>query len=195
MYELIPLVRFGRFDEVVEKNNRSDDEVGAAMWNFAYGYASLKQGDMRTAKRMRDKTLEYAATTDKKFRFPPAGQVVGTIAHILEGEILWAEGDRAGAIAAFEKAAEVEDSMDYDEPEPLPFAARHWLGAALIEASRYAEAEEHYRVELADHPHDVWSLHGLKAALAAQGKIDPDIDADFEMSTARMDVWITQSRI
>ena len=124
----------------------------------------------------------------------PAGQVVGTVAHILEGEILWVEGDRASAIAAFEKAAEVEDSMDYDEPEPLPFAARHWLGAALIEAGRYAEAEEHYRVELVDHPHDVWSLHGLKAALAAQGETDPNVDADFEMSTARMDVWITSSK-
>jgi hypothetical protein len=58
--------------------------------------------------------------------------------------------------------------MDYDEPEPLPFAARHWLGAALIEAGRAAEAEEHYR--------------------------DPDVDADFDMSTARMDVWITASK-
>jgi tetratricopeptide (TPR) repeat protein len=194
MYELLTLVRFGRFDEVVEKDNRPDDEVGAALWDFAYGYASLKEGDVRTAKSMRDKTLEFAATTDKRFRFHPAGRVVGTVAHILEGEILWIEDDLTGAIAAFEKAAQVEDSMDYDEPEPLPFAARHWLGAALIEAGRAAEAEEHYRVELKDHPHDVWSLHGLKSALAAQGKTDPDVDADFDMSTARMDVWITASK-
>jgi hypothetical protein len=78
MYELLTLVRFGRFDEVVEKNNRPDDEVGAALWDFAYGYASLKEGDVRTAKSMRDKTLEFAATTDKRFRFHPAGRVVGT---------------------------------------------------------------------------------------------------------------------
>jgi tetratricopeptide (TPR) repeat protein len=191
---LMTLVRFGRFDEVVEKNNRPDDEVGAALWDFAFGYASLKQGDMSTAKSMRDKTLDFAETTDKKFRFHPAGRVVGTVAHILEGEILWTEGDLSGAIAAFEKAARVEDSMDYDEPEPLPFAARHWLGAALMEVGRPADAEKEYRVELVDHPHDVWSLHGLKAALAAQGKTDPDVDADFDMSTARMDVWITASR-
>jgi tetratricopeptide (TPR) repeat protein len=194
MYELLTLVRFGRFDEVVEKNNRPENEVGAALWDFAFGYASLKEGDIRTAKRMRDKTLEFAATTDARFRFHPAGQVVGTVAHILEGEILWAEGDVDGAIAAFEKAAEVEDSMDYDEPEPLPFAARHWLGAALMEAGRNAEAEEHYRVELKDHPHDVWSLYGVTGALAAQGKTDPDVEEDFEMSTARVDVWITSSR-
>ncbi len=194
MYELITLLRFGRFDEIVEKDNRPDDEVGAAMWDFAYGYASLKEGDMRTAKRMRDDTLEFAATTDKKFRFHPAGQVVGTVAHILEGEILWAEDDLAGAIAAFEQAREIEDSMAYDEPEPLPFAARHWLGAALMEAGRHADAEQEYQVELVDHPHDVWSLYGLKAALAAQGKQDAEVDADFEASTARIDVWITDSR-
>ena len=194
MYEVMTLVRFGRFDEVVEKDNRPTDEVGAALWDFAFGYASLKEGDIATAKRMRDKTLEFAATTDARFRFHPAGKVAGTVAHILEGEILWVEGDLDGAIAAFEKAADVEDSMDYDEPEPLPFAARHWLGAALTEAGRHAEAEQHFRVELIDHPHDVWSLHGLKAALAAQRRTDPDVDEDFEVSTARVDVWITASK-
>lgn len=194
MYEVLTLLRFGRFDEIVEKDNRPDDEVGAALWDFAYGYASLKEGDMDTAKRLRDRTLDFAATTDKLFRFHPAGQVVGTVAHILEGEILWAEDDLHGAIAAFRQAAETEDSMDYDEPEPLPFAARHWLGAALLEAGRPAEAEKEYRVELEDHPHDVWSLHGLKAALHAQGKTDAEVDADFKRSTARVDVWITSSR-
>jgi tetratricopeptide (TPR) repeat protein len=194
MYEVLTLVRFGRFDEVVEKDNRPDDEVGAALWEFAFGYASLKEGDIETAKRMRDATLEFAATTDKRFRFHPAGRVVGTVAHVLEGEILWVEGDLEGAIAAFEKAAEVEDSMDYDEPEPLPFAARHWLGAALMEAGRYADAEKEYRVELVDHPHDVWSLYGLTEALAAQGKTDAEVAADYETSTARVDVWITSSK-
>ena len=194
MYELMTLIRFGRFDEVVEKDNRPVDEVGAAMWDFAYGYASLKEGDIETAKSMRDKTLEFAATTDKRFRSHPAGRVVGTVAHILEGEILWTEGNHEDAITAFRKAAEVEDSMDFDEPEPLPFAARHWLGAALIEAGRYAEAEQEYRTELADHPHDVWSLHGLKAALEAQGKEDSVVDQDFKESTARTDTWITSSR-
>jgi tetratricopeptide (TPR) repeat protein len=194
MYEMLTLVRFGRFDEVVEKNNRPTDEVGAALWDFAYGYASLKTGDMKTAKSRLDKTLEFAATTDKKFRFHPAGRVVGTVAHILEGEILWTADDVEAAISAFEKAAEVEDSMDYDEPEPLPFAARHWLGAALLEAGRLDEAEEHYRIELKDHPHDVWSLHGLKLVLEKQGKQDPAVEKDFAESTARIDTWIQGSR-
>jgi tetratricopeptide (TPR) repeat protein len=195
MYEVLTLIRFGRFDEVLEKTNRpKEDAVAAAIWDFAHGYASLKTGDVDTAKAMRDATLEFAATTDAKFRFHPAGQVVGALAHILEGEILWMENDLDGAIAAFEKSVEVEDSMDYDEPEPLPFASRHWLGAALLEASRYEDAEKAYREELADHPHNGWSLFGLQTALAAQGKTEDAVDADFDESWARSDVWITTSR-
>ena len=68
------------------------------------------------------------------------------------------------------------------------------LGAALLAAERYAEAEQTYRDELADHPHNGWSLYGLRTALAAQNRYDPDIDQDFDESWARSDVWITSSR-
>lgn len=194
MYDVLTLLRFGRFDEIVSRNNRPDDEVGAALWDFAYGYASLKEGDMEKAIEMRDQTQKFADETDANFRFHPAGIVVGTAAGILDGEILWELGDLDGAISAFERAVEVEDEMDYDEPEPLPFSARHWLGAALLEAGRNVEAEAVYRAELDDHPHNGWSLYGLKAALAAQGKKDPSVDAEFASSWARSDVLITSSK-
>jgi tetratricopeptide (TPR) repeat protein len=195
MYEVLTLLRFGRFDEILANDDRPEDDVAAALWDFAKGYASLREGDIDRARELQRQVAEFAATTDKRFRFHPAGQVVGTVAHILGGEILREEGELEAAIAEFEKAIEVEDQMDYDEPEPLPFAARHWLGAALLEAERYKEAESVYRDELADHPHNGWSLLGLKQALAAQGKTDPEVDADFEQSWARSDLWITASRI
>ena len=119
---------------------------------------------------------------------------MGLSASILEGEILRTEGDLDAAIVAFQSAAAWDDKQKYDEPEPIPYAARHWLGAALIEAGRYAEAEQEYRTELEDHPHNVWSLHGLMVALEAQGKTDADVAADFDASTARMDTYITSSR-
>lgn len=194
MYELLTLIRFGRFDEVLENTNRPNDAVAAAIWDFAQGYASLKEGDMETAVALRDKVLEFSAMTDAKFRFHPAGKVVGAMAHILEGEILWANDDLDGAIAAFQKSVEVEDSLDYDEPEPLPFAARHWLGAALLESGQYGAAETAYRDELTDHPHNGWSLFGLKAALAAQGKTDDAVNQDFDESWARADSWIIASK-
>lgn len=194
MYEVLTLLRFGRFDEILEHDDRPEDEVAAALWDFTQAYANLRNGDIKTAKRLHAEVAAYAEETDKRFRFHPAGLVIGTTAHILAGEILREEGDLEGAIAEFEKAAAVEDGMDYDEPEPLPFAARHWLGAALLETGAYERAEAVYRDELADHPHNGWSLYGLKQALAAQDKSDPAVDADFEESWARADHWITASR-
>ncbi|MEZ5557897.1 MAG: hypothetical protein R3E86_05040 [Pseudomonadales bacterium] len=194
MYEVLTLMRFGRFDEVLENDRRPEDQVGAAIWDFARGYAALKQGDAATAAALRDSVLQFAATSDARFRFHPAATLVGSLGRLLAGEIRWSQGDLTGAIAEFERAVALEDALDYDEPEPLPFAPRHWLGAALLAAGRAADAEQSYRTELADHPHNGWSLYGLQQALAAQGRSDPDVDRDFAESWARSDVWITSSR-
>jgi hypothetical protein len=194
MYEVLTLIRFGRFDEVLENDRRPDNDVSAAIWDFAHGYASLKQGDRDTAVAMRDQVLAFAAATEDKFRFHAAADVVGTLGHLLAGEIALSDGRVQQALDAFGEAVETEDRIGYDEPEPLPFAARHWLGAALLQTGEFAQAERVYREELEDHPHNGWSLFGLREALAAQGISDPAVDADFEQSWARADVWITASR-
>jgi TolA-binding protein len=76
----------------------------------------------------------------------------------------------------------------------LPFSARHWLGAALLEAKQFTEAEAVYRAELVHHPHNGWSLLGLQQALAAEGKKDASVDADLAASWSRSDTWIRSSR-
>jgi tetratricopeptide (TPR) repeat protein len=194
MYEVLTLLRFGRFDEVLANDDRPSDEVAAAIWDFAFGYASLKMGDPDTATDVQGKISDYAENTDAMFRFHPAGRVIGTLSQMLAGEIAWSQGDIDAAIAAFEDAVSIEDQLDYDEPEPLPFSARHWLGAALLEAGRYDEAARVYEAELADHPHNGWSLFGLRTALTAQGLSDPEINNDFVESWARADVWIRSSK-
>ena len=84
--------------------------------------------------------------------------------------------------------------MNYDEPEPLPFAARHWLGAALLEGKQYDAAARVYREELKDHPHNGWSLIGLQRALTGLGTPSADVDADLAKSWARSDTWTRTSR-
>ncbi|MEC8347273.1 MAG: hypothetical protein VXZ70_04520, partial [Pseudomonadota bacterium] len=88
----------------------------------------------------------------------------------------------------------LEDSLDYDEPEPLPFAARHWLGQALLDTDQPTKAEAVFRAELKDHPHNGWSLFGLRQALAAQGVSDNSVNDNFEQSWARADIWLTGSK-
>ena len=95
---------------------------------------------------------------------------------------------------SFNSAVEAENTLGFSEPGPLPFSARHWLGAALIEAGDYIQAESIYRGELEKHPHNGWSLFGLKQALAGQDINDEKINADFEDSWARSNLFITSSR-
>ena len=67
-----------------------------------------------------------------------------------------------------------------------------WLGDALHEAGRYAEAADAFRHELVKHPHNGWSLFGLERALRAQG-LDAEADtvhAEFVDAWARSDTYI-----
>jgi hypothetical protein len=89
---------------------------------------------------------------------------------ILRGELLAKEAKYDEAIAALTEAVRVEDDMAYAEPEALPFAARHFLGAVQLEAKKFAEAELTYRTDLEDHPRNGWSLYGLVQALEGGGK-------------------------
>ncbi len=193
-YQVLTLLRFGRFDEILEVSDRPGNEISGAIWDFAHGYAHLRQGETDFATVYLSRLKNSADTSTAMFRTHTAKTLLGTLAAILEGEIKRAAGDLPGAIDSFERAVSLEDAMGYDEPEPLPFAARHWLGAALLDAKRYAEAERVYREELEDHPLNGWSLRGLQLALAGRGATSPEVDADLKKSWARSDTWIPTSR-
>lgn len=193
MYRLLTLVRFGRFTEILDDHERPAGDLQAGIWDFAKGYAELRKGDPGFAPTYLAR-VEKAMETDEQFRNHAAKGLLGILAAILEGEIDLHHGRFDEGLAALRKAVERDDALMYDEPEPLPFDARHWLGAALLEAERYAEAEQVYRMELLDHPRNGWSLFGLQKALAGQDKADAEVDRDFDASWARSDTWIRGSR-
>ena len=194
IYQVLTLVRFGRFDEILSVEDVPENDIGSGMWNFAQGYARLKKGEADFASVYLNRVRGTAESSEDSFRRHPVEKLLGVVAGILEGELLREQGDLDSAIAALEKAVQLEDELEYDEPEPLPFAARHWLGAILLEAERFQEAERVYREELDDHPHNGWSLFGLRAALEAQGKPTKSVEEDLEARWARSDTWIRSSR-
>ena len=194
VYEVLTLLRFGRFDEVLEVTERPEQEASAGLWDFAQGYAHLRSGEADLARVYLGRVKALAENTRARFRFDEARLLLQTVGGILEGELQRTEGDLRAAIDTLQRAAALEDQLEYSEPEPLPFAARHWLGAALIEAERYTDAERVYREELEDHPNNGWSLFGLKTALERQGKPTADVEAEFDQSWARSDTWIAASR-
>ena len=194
MYEVLTMIRFGRFDEVLEVKTAPDGDIPKGMWEFAQGYARLRKGNTKSAREYLERILKTAGSSSSRFRFHSAQHLLGTVGGILEGEILRQEGRANDGLMALERAVAFEDSLDYDEPEPLPFSARHWLGAALLDAERYADAEQVYRDELEDHPNNGWSYFGLLQALEGQGKRDPQIEEAFQASWERSDTWIRGSR-
>jgi tetratricopeptide (TPR) repeat protein len=193
-YEVLTLIRFGRFDEVLAVTNRPKPEIQGGLWDFAQGYAHLKQGDVDFAALYLARVKKAAETSTARFRVHTAKDLLTIAAGILEREIQRAAGHHSGAIAPFQRADGVQDALVYDEPETLPFSAFHWLGAALLESGRVDEAEKAYRAEPKDHPHNGWSLLGLQQALEGKGIRSPEVNADFAASWARADTWIRSSR-
>jgi tetratricopeptide (TPR) repeat protein len=193
-YEVLTLIRFGRFDEVLEVKNRPKAEAQGGLWDFAQGYAHLKQGNTDFAQLYLGRVKKAAETSKASFRQHSAKALLTIAGGILEGEMQRMAGDLPAAIKSFQLAADTQMKLPYDEPEPLPFAAHHWLGAALLEAKRFAEAEEAYRADLKEHPRNGWSLFGLKQALAGQGKSTTEVEAEFAASWSRADTWIRGSR-
>jgi tetratricopeptide (TPR) repeat protein len=193
-YEVLMLIRFGRFDEVLEITSRPKADVQGGLWDFAQGYAHLKQGNADFAQLYLGRVKKAAATSTASFRRHAAKDLLSIAAGILEGEIQRLAGDLPAAIASFQRAAEIQESLQYDEPEPLPFAAHHWLGAALLESKRFEDAEKVYRGDLKEHPRNGWSLLGLQQALEGRGAPSAEVAADFAASWARADTWIRSSR-
>jgi len=192
-------VRFGRFAELLQELPAAPRQpVQRGLWAFGRGYAHLGLGHADSAQ-------SYMALVDSlannvpdsiTFRGHTAGRLLGITGGILRGEMARQSGKLAAAIVLFERAVTIEDSLTYDEPEPLNFSARDWLGAALLEAQRPADAERVYREALADHPHNGWSEFGLAQALAARGRAAEaaEVRRQFGLDWARADVWLRASR-
>jgi len=193
-YEVLTMIRFGRFDEVLQVTTRPTNEVQGGLWDFATGYAHLKQGQADMAQVYLTRLKRLADTSTGAFRGHSAKNLLGIVVGILDGEIKRMAGDVSGSIGPFERAVELEVGLTYDEPEPLPFSARHWLGAALVELKKFDDAEKVYRADLKEHPKNGWALLGLKQSLAGRGLDTSAVDAEFAAAWARADTWIRSSR-
>lgn len=144
------------------------------LWHYAQGMRKVRKGDAAGAR------LELAALqagmTDTTVRpltiwgINPVVDVLAVAEHLLTGEILAAEGDLMGGVAALEKAVAAEDALQYQEPPDWSFPARHELGAMLLKAGRAKEAEAVYRNDLVLWPENGFALEGLQISLLAQGR-------------------------
>jgi tetratricopeptide (TPR) repeat protein len=143
--------------------------------------------DVAAAKREQQAFAAAAEAVPKDATFSknPAADLLSVAEKTLAGEVLYREGQTDEAVAALREAARREDNLRYIEPPAWIQPVRHALGAALMDARRYADAEAVYRDDLTHHPENGWSLFGLSRSLKMQGK-----DADASAVTTCFDkIW------
>jgi tetratricopeptide (TPR) repeat protein len=160
-----------------------------AMWRYARGITFVSQGraDNAESEIAAIRALEGADDLAKAAGAGiPGPAVLGIAREVLGGRIAQANRDLPAAIAAFERAAALQDGLAYMEPPYWYYPVRQSLGAALLAAGRPAEAEEAFRAALRRAPNNGWALFGLAQAAKARGDGAAAQDAE-----ARLDkVWV-----
>jgi tetratricopeptide (TPR) repeat protein len=194
------LVRFGRWDEILAEPANYPEKMPfvRAFHHAARATAYAAKGNTSKARKEQVMFLEGAKLVPKETQLGnnSAAAVLSLATHMLEGEILVAEQNIDAGVAELQTAVKEEDALKYDEPPAWMIPVRHSLGALLMKAEKFAEAEQVYRDDLAKLPENGWSLFGLAESLAAQRKSDDEAaatKAKFEKIWAKADVKITTS--
>lgn len=167
-------VRFGKWQDILSLPDADDSYIYAnLMTNYAKGLASVRKGNVTAAKKYSNKvdSLSKLDTLNQfYFSFNPAAKVVQVAANLLRGELLLKQGKTAEGLAALQKAVDAEDDLRYNEPPDWKIPARQFLGAALYDAGKFAEAEKVFNDDLRKNPLNGWSLKGLVLAQEKLGK-------------------------
>jgi tetratricopeptide (TPR) repeat protein len=192
------LIRFGLWDEILAEPDHPGFMVFTrAFRHAARGIAYAAKGDTKSARAEQSAFLEAAKLipAENKLLNNSCDSLLNVVTPMLDGEILVREGDLEGGLAELRKAVGAEDQLKYDEPPSWILPVRHSLGANLMQAGRYTEAEQVYREDLVRLPENGWSLFGLARCLQLEGKRNEAaaVEARFQKVWAKADMRITSS--
>lgn len=196
--EMESLMRFGRWEDILALPEPPDYLPITTAWrHFARGVS------LTALNRFGEAVAEQRAFEDACGRITDemvvgnnkALHVVSIARNLLAGEILARRGEIDQAVEKLREAVRLEDELRYDEAPDWLQPVRHALGAVLVRAGRYTEAEKVYREDLARLPENGWSLHGLAQCLRARkAEAEADsVEARFREAWARADVKIQTS--
>lgn len=202
-------VRFGRWREIVEEPTIAEPELyvlTSAMQHYAKGVAHATLRDFASAERQRELFLRHVETIppERRFLSNPARASLAVGTALLDGELAYHQGRHDEAYGHLRHAVEIDDNLSYTEPWAWMHPPRHALAALLLDQGHAREAEQVYRDDLglsgavqrcAQHPDNVWALHGLVECLRRRGEREelPGLQKKLVAALARADVPITSS--
>lgn len=173
---VLTLARFGRWDELErEVQPGADFPMDLAMWHYARGLGASARRDGEAASRHLAALRRLAGQEEtKRLDSPafPATKVLAVAEAVLAGKVALVRGETERGLDYLRKAVEREEEIPYMEPPFWHAPTRQTLGAALLASDRAVDAESVFRADLARHPRNGWSLHGLRESLQRQGRAE-----------------------
>lgn len=197
---LLAYTRFGKWNQILTIPAPSPDIKHLSLiHHYARGIAFIRKGNIKDAQEeldaiatlKNDPELETLVATANNASIHSAN-----IAYeIVAGELAALKGDIPKAIAHLERAVVFEDGLTYTEPAAWHIPTRQNLGAVLMKAEKFEEAEKIFKEDLDVLRQNGWSLMGLHNSLKAQGKLQEAeaIKQEFEKAWQHSDVDISTS--
>ena len=204
-YAAIPLyayVTFGKWDEILNYPQPQDKRpYMQAVWYYARTMAFIGKNDISSAEKEMESLEKIRSDKNLESLFiwgiNSAAGLIKIAYEVTKGELEAKKKNYNDAIVHLRKAVELEDGLRYDEPPTWFYPCRQNLGAVLIEAGKYAEAEKVYRENLAEIPDNGWGLFGLHQVLLKENKTKEagEVKKRFEEAWKYSDIKLTSSRI
>lgn len=196
---LYTMVRFGKWKDILAaRRPASDLKFATAIWHYARGLAFSatydKAGSEVELANLRALAAD-PAVAEATLNFDTGGKVLAIAERCLAAEIAAHNKDLATGITLLQEAVALQDDLTYMEPPTFFYPVRQSLGALLLEAERFAEAEAVYEADLAEWPENGWSLFGLAAAQRGVIKMGESRETErrFERAWSEADVKLAAS--
>jgi tetratricopeptide (TPR) repeat protein len=178
------LIRFGRWADVLAEEFPIDAELYSyttATLRYARTVALANLGRIADAKVDQEAFyVAMAAVQEDRMVFNnPCSAVLKVAEQMMLGEVAYKSGHTDDGLEHLRQSVQFDDELLYDEPWGWMQPTRHALGALLMDAKKFEEAETVYRADLGlddtlprpcQHPKNVWSLHGLDECLKRRGE-------------------------
>ena len=191
-------LRFGHWEEILAAPVPAEKATfSRAMFHAARGIAHAALG--HTAEARAEQVAFGMARTHVRsgagLSLNRQVDILQVAEAMLDGELLFREGQSDRGLAQLREAVRREDALRYDEPPGWIVPVRHALGAALLQIGRWQEAEQVYRDDLKKRPRNGWALFGLSRSLKLQGKTDEAAatEKDFQQVWAKADLELKSS--
>jgi tetratricopeptide (TPR) repeat protein len=168
-------VKFNMWDTLLSLSPPPKDLVYPNLvWYYARGMAYLGKNDLSNARGelarlnglAKDSTLQHLTI----WNINTTADLAQIASKVLAACIAAKQNNYEQAVTMLEQAVVIEDNLNYNEPPDWFFSVRHYLGAVLLKAGKYTDAEKVYTEDLQTWKKNGWALIGLYHSLMAQGK-------------------------